>query len=96
MIGRTVSRAVPRRAKIEPMSGSPDRGLAEKVEEVGRATNQARRSSLVRVPRRIVRKFQSDIVVESADAKPGGIPLVPLSIAKTLNDALSAVAAAIA
>jgi alpha-D-ribose 1-methylphosphonate 5-triphosphate synthase subunit PhnL len=81
--------------RVEAMLTVLDHGLAEKLDEVNKATDPGQRAQLVQQARAIMQGYEAYVVNEPLIAKLDTNPFVPVAIQKTLTATLTALSNAL-
>jgi hypothetical protein len=84
------------KSRVEGVLGSLDESLAEKLDELGKATDPAARGKLVQEARQIMQRYESFVASEPTIAALDTNPFVPLAIRKTLTATLTTLSKAVA
>jgi CHASE3 domain sensor protein len=81
--------------RVEAMLSVLDHSLAEKLDEVSKATDPGQRTQLVQQARQIMQRYETYVANEPLIAKLDANPFVPISIQKTLTATLAALSSAL-
>ena len=81
--------------RVEAMLNVLDHSLAEKLDEVNKATAPGQRAQLVQQARAIMQRYEDYVAKEPLIAKLDANPFVPVTIQKTLTSTLTALSTAL-
>jgi hypothetical protein len=81
--------------RVDALLNALDESLADKLDEVNRATDAAQRAQLVQQARQIMQRYESYLAGEPLIARLDANPFVPVAIEKTLTATLAALSKAV-
>jgi hypothetical protein len=83
------------RTRVDALLNALDESLADKLDEVNRATDAVQRAQLVQQARQIMQRYESYLAGEPLIARLDANPFVPVAIEKTLTATLAALSKAV-
>ena len=81
--------------RVAAMLSELDDSLAEKLDEVNKATDASQRAQLVQEARSVMQRYEAYVAGEPLIAKLDANPFVPVAIEKTLTATLTALSKAV-